>query len=198
MIWPAAVVLTLTPGGVPDRLLGLVKSSSIRATVATTLGLLVTAASLAEVLAIRRYLQALDANVAELCRVHAPALGKHDAVYAWGWNAWSTYEHCRRFAPGPHYKELGIVTTTNTNTCADPFGAPMRLLPGPHLEALEHELRAKPPALFIVAPYYRAMRSPDPLDEFRGAQELLRTDYVPVSAKRGFTVWRHRRFEGSG
>lgn len=195
MIWPVAVVLALAPGGVPDRLFGWIERSSIRAATAATLGLLVTAASFSQAVAVRLYLLDLDASVAKLCRIYSPALSRDDAIFAWGWNAWSAYEHCRRFAPGPHYKELGIVTTTNTNTCARPFGAPMRLLPGADLDALERELRAKPPALIMVAPYYREMHSHDPFEDFQGAQALLRDEYEQVSAQFGFKIWLHRRVE---
>jgi hypothetical protein len=75
------------------------------------LGLLAAAPGLWERFWLHWYFVNNDHHVAGICRRFEPLLRPSDSVLAWGWQAWSVYEHCHRLAPGPIYKTIGTVTT---------------------------------------------------------------------------------------
>ncbi|HEX6273367.1 MAG TPA: hypothetical protein VFZ53_10010, partial [Polyangiaceae bacterium] len=102
-----------------------------------------------------------DHMVAAICRRLEPAMPANEPVLAWGWHAWSVYEHCGRRAPGRVFKVLAHVTTLNTNTCNNGFG-PMKLRDGPAPMRFLRELEKRPPALFLWSNYFEEMGS-DPL-----------------------------------
>jgi hypothetical protein len=127
--------------------------------------------------------------VAQICAASISVLPEDEPVLGWGWSAWSVYHHCHRLAPGPIYKELGAVTTANTNTCSDSRGRPIRWRPGPSAEAYLAALRAHPPSLVLISPYYRVIGDGrDPLADWDALRQELEQRYVVLRAPRGFSV----------
>jgi hypothetical protein len=124
-LWPALAVLALRPTGLLARLFAWLEASGRQRLVRclpVILGLLAAAPGLYERLWLHYYFVTNDHHVQSICRRVEPLLEPNDTVLAWGWQAWSVYEHCHRLAPGPTYKTIGAVTTLNTNTCNRGYG----------------------------------------------------------------------------
>jgi hypothetical protein len=127
-----------------------------------------------------------DHMVEDICRELAPNLPPNDPVLAWGWSAWSVYEHCQRRAPGRVFKVLASITTVNTNTCNNGFG-PMHLRKGPAPARFLAELEMRPPSLFLWSSYFREMGG-DPLDEWEALGAFVRERYTVVDARGPFVA----------
>ncbi|HYQ14861.1 MAG TPA: hypothetical protein VEQ58_03860, partial [Polyangiaceae bacterium] len=109
-LWPALAVLAFRPSGLLARLFAhLEQRGRLRlvAALPVVLGLLAASPGLYERFWLQYYFVQNDHHVAGICRKVAPLLLPNDTVLAWGWQAWSVYEHCQRLAPGPIYKTIG-------------------------------------------------------------------------------------------
>jgi len=123
-----------------------------------------------------------DHNVAGICRRFAPQIGTTDTVLAWGWHAWSVYEHCHRLAPGPVYKTIGTVTTLNTNTCNRGYGR-LKLREGEVTKRFMSDLERRPPALILWSTYHYDMGG-DPLDDWSELSTFLEQRYTMVRVEK--------------
>jgi hypothetical protein len=127
-----------------------------------------------------------DHMVAAICERLGPVLPPNEPVLAWGWHAWSVYEHCERRAPGRVFKVLSHVTTVNTNTCNNGFG-PMKLREGPSPLRFFREIERRPPALFLWSNYFEEMGA-DPLRRFDALSTFLATRYAVVDVRGPFVA----------
>jgi hypothetical protein len=101
-----------------------------------------------------------------------------DTIYVWGWLAWPVYYWADRRAPLRAYREMGRVTTVNTNVHGGP-SQPFRVRPGPEADELVRAFEDRKPAYFVYSPYYvwQSGGGPEPLDEFDALVSLLGRDY---------------------
>jgi len=127
-----------------------------------------------------------DHMVEAICDRLAPVLPPKEPVLAWGWHAWSVYEHCGRRAPGRVFKVLAHVTTLNTNTCNNGFG-PIKLRDGPAPARFLRELEEHPPSLFLWSNYFEEMGS-DPLRQFDELERFVATRYAIVDVRGPFVA----------
>jgi hypothetical protein len=127
-----------------------------------------------------------DHMISGICEKVAPLLPDDEPVLAWGWHAWSVYEHCQRRAPGRVFKVLAHVTTLNTNTCNNGFG-PMALRKGPEPARFFDEVRRRPPGLFLWSNYFDEMGA-DPLKDFTELNELVKSRYSIVDVRGPFVA----------
>jgi hypothetical protein len=127
-----------------------------------------------------------DHMIAGICERLAPILPPNEPVLAWGWHAWSVYEHCDRRAPGRVFKVLAHVTTVNTNTCNNGFG-PIKLRSGPAPSRFFRELEQRPPSLFLWSTYFEEMGH-DPLRQFDDLSTFLRDRYAVVDVRGPFVA----------
>jgi hypothetical protein len=127
-----------------------------------------------------------DHMIAEICANVAPVLPPNEPVLAWGWHAWSVYEHCNRRAPGRVFKVLAHVTTLNTNTCNNGFG-PITLREGPEPARFFDDVRRSPPSLFLWSSYFDEMGA-DPLKDFTELDELVKSRYSIVEVRGPFVA----------
>ena len=135
-----------------------------------------------------------DHKVAGMCRRLEPLLRPDDTVLAWGWQAWSVYEHCHRLAPGPVYKTIGTVTTVNTNTCNRGYGR-LQLRAGDAPQRFMADLERHPPALILWSTYHQDMGG-DPLDDFAALSAFIEQEYTMVAAERQLIAYlRKERLE---
>lgn len=182
-LWPALAVLACRPTGVLARLFAWLEARG-RFTFArqlpVILGLLVALPGLPDRFWLQWYFVQNDHKVAGICRQLEPLLRPDDRVLAWGWQAWSVYEHCHRLAPGPVYKTIGTVTTLNTNTCNRGYGR-LELRKGDVPRQFMAELEHRPPALILWSTYHHDMGG-DPLDEFAALSTLIDQEYTMVAA----------------
>jgi len=111
-------------------------------------------------------------------------------VLAWGWQAWSVYEHCHRPAPGPIYKTIGIVTTLNTNTCNRGYGR-LELRKGEVTRRFMAQLEQRPPGLILWSTYHQEMGG-DPLDDFAELSAFLEQHYVMVASEKQLIAYLRR------
>lgn len=106
-----------------------------------------------------------------------------DTVYVWGWIAWPVYFWSDRRAPLSSYRELGTVTTVNSNTHWS-HSEPFRFVPGKAADDLVRAFRERRPAYFVYSPYYvlESGGGPEPLWDFAALLEVLRRDYALEAA----------------
>ncbi|HEX6765774.1 MAG TPA: hypothetical protein VF103_09865, partial [Polyangiaceae bacterium] len=127
-----------------------------------------------------------DHMVAEICEKVRDVLPPDEPVLAWGWHAWSVYEHCQRLAPGRVFKVLAHVTTLNTNTCNNGFG-PITLRRGPEPARFFAEVRKRPPSLFLWSSYFVEMGD-DPLVHFSELHDFIGRNYAIVDVRGPFVA----------
>jgi hypothetical protein len=127
-----------------------------------------------------------DHMIQRICERLAPALPPDEPVLAWGWHAWSVYEHCERRAPGRVFKVLAHVTTLNTNTCNNGFG-PMKLRDGPAPARFFQEIAKRPPSLFLWSNYFEEMGA-DPLGQFDELEKFIAARYAIVDVQGPFVA----------
>lgn len=185
-LWPALAVIAVRPAGIVARLLDLVERVRFALLPATLgLGLSAAAPGLEQRWGYVHYMAERDHEVADICREVAPFLRPTEPVLAWGWSAWSVYEHCARRAPGRIFKVVASVTTINTNTCNNGFG-PMTLRPGPAARFFS-EITENPPGLFLWSSYFKEMGG-DPLEDFEPLRAFLAAHYAVVDARGPFVA----------
>lgn len=186
-LWPALAVLAVRPAGMLALLLDRVERVRFAALPVTlALGLLAAAPGLTQRWGYVHYMAERDHEVADVCRELAPLLPPNQPVLAWGWSAWSVYEHCQRRAPGRIFKVVASVTTINTNTCNNGFG-PMTLRPGPASEHFLAEVVEHPPSLFLWSNYFKEMGG-DPLEAFASLRAFLAEHYAVVDVRGPFVA----------
>lgn len=123
----------------------------------------------------------------DMCGRHVAEVGRYvrertkpgDTIYVWGWSEWPVYYWADRRSPCPLYKELGIVTTFNTNSGFFPSG-PIAFKPGPAADTLVAAFRIRPPAYFVYGNHYERINGPgrDPVNQFAALREIIEQDYV--------------------
>lgn len=186
-LWPALAVIAVRPAGVVALLLDRVERIRFAVLPVTlALGLLAAAPGLEQRWGYVHYMAERDHEVDDMCREVAPFLPRDQPVLAWGWSAWSVYEHCERRAPGRIFKVVATVTTINTNTCNNGFG-PMTLRPGPAAGRFFAEIAEHPPSLFLWSSYFKEMGG-DPLEEFGQLRAFLAAHYAVVDARGPFVA----------
>ncbi len=184
-LWSAFAILVMRPSSIVGRY---VQNLSVRrgraSWAAFLIGAFATLSSVQGLIWQTTFMQNNDDRVADLCARIGPHLGARDTVLAWGWSAWGVYEHCRRWAPGPVFKDLTNVTTVNTNTCNRGY-EPMRYRSGPLADRYLADLERGRPALIVVSDYYKGMGG-DPLDEWHDARIFIREHYVVIETNGEF------------
>jgi hypothetical protein len=182
-LWPALAVLAFRPTGLMARLFARFEATGrvklLRA-LPVILGLLTAAPGLHERFWLQWYFVSNDHKVADICRRLEPMLRPDDTVLAWGWQAWSVYEHCHRLAPSPVYKTIGTITTVNTNTCNRGYGR-LQLRKGDVTARFMSDLRRHPPGLILWSTYHHDMGG-DPLDDWAELSAFLEQEYTMVAA----------------
>jgi hypothetical protein len=146
------------------------------------LGLAIALPGLHERFWLHWYFVQNDHEVSRMCRKLEPLLQPDDTVLAWGWQAWSVYEHCHRPAPGSIYKTIGTVTTLNTNTCNRGYGR-LELRQGEVTHRFMAELEQHPPGLILWSTYHHDMGG-DPLDDWAELSAFLEQGYTVVAAEK--------------
>ena len=196
-LWPALAVLALRPSGLLARLfVGLENRGRFRLlrSLPVVLGLLAASPGLYERFWLHWYFVNNDHNVQRICRRVQPLLQPSDTVLAWGWQAWSVYEHCHRLAPGPIYKTIGTVTTLNTNTCNRGYGR-LELRKGDVTARFMAELERHPPALILWSSYHHDMGG-DPLDDWGDLTAFIEQHYTMVASEKQLIAYlRKERLE---
>jgi hypothetical protein len=184
-LWPALAVLAVRPAGLIGRLLDRLPSlrryPPVALPVALVLGLFAAWPGFDQRWGFVHWMAERDHMVAGICAKLKPRLPPDEPVLAWGWSAWSLYEHCERRAPGRVFKVISTITTVNTNTCNNGYG-PMRLRNGPEPKRFLDEVRRRPPSLFLWSAYFKELGT-DPLDEFTGLREFLSARYTIVETR---------------
>ena len=196
-LWPALAVLAFRPSGLLARLFVRLETRG-RTTWArrlpVILGLLAALPGLHERFWLQWYFVNNDRHVAAICQRVEPLLRPDDSVLAWGWQAWSVYEHCHRLAPGPIYKTIGTVTTVNTNTCNRGYGR-LELRKGDVTRRFMADLQRHPPALILWSTYHQDMGG-DPLDEFAELSAFIEQEYTMVASEKQLIAYlRKERLE---
>jgi hypothetical protein len=196
-LWPALAVLAVRPAGLVARGLDRVGRWP-RAVLPVTLGLGLLASwhGMTQRWGFVHYMAARDHQVDAICRELAPRLPASDPVLAWGWSAWSVYEHCSRRAPGRIFKVIATVTTVNTNTCNNGFG-PMRLREGSASQQFLSELERRPPSLFLWSNYFKEMGD-DPLDRFAALKAFIAARYTVVDSRGAFVAFLRNDLKDQG
>ena len=183
-LWPALAVLAFRPAGLWARLFTWFEARGrdqlVRA-LPVVLGLLVALPGLHERFWLHYYFVTNDHKVAGICRRVEPLLKPDDTVLAWGWQAWSVYEHCHRLAPSRVYKTIGTITTLNTNTCNRGYGR-LELRGGDVTKKFMADLERHPPALILWSTYHHDMGG-DPLDDWAELSAFLEQEYTMVAAE---------------
>jgi hypothetical protein len=120
-------------------------------------------------------------------RTAAQAAGAHirertpasATVMAWGWTAWPIYYWSERSSATRVYKDLGTLTTFNTNTEFGSGAGPV-FRPGPIADEVIADFDREPPAYFVYSPSMVDAfgARPDPLEHFTQLRERLAADYV--------------------
>ncbi len=192
-LWPALAVLAMRPTGLLARLFDALETRG-RVTLVRrlplVLGLLAALPGLWERFWLHWYFVNNDKHVAGICRRFEPLLRPSDTVLAWGWQAWSVYEHCHRLAPGPVYKTIGTVTTLNTNTCNRGYGR-LELRKGDVTRRFMADLEKHPPGLILWSTYHQDMGG-DPLDDWAELSAFLEHDYVMVASEKQLIAYLRR------
>jgi len=183
-LWPALAVLAFRPAGLWGRLFGFFEArgrDTLLRALPVVLGLLTALPGLHERFWLQWYFVSNDHKVAGMCRRLEPLLKPDDTVLAWGWQAWSVYEHCHRLAPNRVYKTIGTITTLNTNTCNRGYGR-LELRKGTVTSDFMAELERHPPALVLWSTYHHDMGG-DPLDDWGQLSAFLEQEYTMVAAQ---------------
>jgi hypothetical protein len=184
-LWPALAVLALRPTGLVARLFDAVEARgrvTLLRRLPVILGLLVALPGLWERFWLHWYFVNNDHHVAGICRRVEPLLSPSDSVLAWGWQAWSVYEHCHRLAPSPVYKTIGTVTTLNTNTCNRGYGR-LQLRQGDVTKRFMADLERNPPGLILWSTYHQDMGG-DPLDDWAELSAFVEQRYAMVASEK--------------
>jgi hypothetical protein len=196
-LWPALAVLAFRPSGVLARLFSYWEArghDKLVASLPVCLGLLAASPGLYERFWLQYYFVSNDHHVAGICRKLEPLLLPSDTVLAWGWQAWSVYEHCHRLAPGPVYKTIGTITTLNTNTCNRGYGR-LELRPGDVTTRFMAELERTPPGLILWSTYHHDMGG-DPLDDWAALGAFIEQNYTMVASEKQLIAYlRKERLE---
>ena len=196
-LWPALSVLALRPTGIVARIFEYCEARGREKLVRrlpVILGLLAALPGLYERFWLQWYFVQNDHHVAGICRRFQPLLKPNDSVLAWGWQAWSVYEHCHRLAPGPVYKTIGTVTTLNTNTCNRGYGR-LQLRKGDVTKRFMSDLERHPPALILWSTYHQDMGG-DPLDDFAELTTFIEQNYTMVASEKQLIAYlRKERLE---
>jgi hypothetical protein len=198
-LWPALALVAVRPQGLVARGLDTVArlGASLGRAPAALRSLLVPVVTAALGLAAAypgfelrwgyvHFMAERDQQIAGICRALGPRLPKEDPVLAWGWSAWSVYEHCERRAPGRIFKVIATVTTVNTNTCNNGFG-PMALRRDDGPATFLADLRRRPPSLFLWSSYFKEMGG-DPLDDWAPLRAFVESRYRVVDARGPFVA----------
>jgi hypothetical protein len=198
-LWPALALLAVRPAGFIGRALDAlarfmaslgrlprVLRGAPVPLVTALLGLLASLPEFDRRWGYVHYMAERDQQIAAICRALAPRLPKEDPVLAWGWSAWSVYEHCERRAPGRVFKVIASVTTVNTNTCNNGFG-PMVLRRDEGPAEFLSDLRRRPPSLFLWSSYFKEMGG-DPLDDWAPLRAFVESRYRLVDARGPFVA----------
>ena len=184
-LWPALAVLAMRPTGLVARLFAALEARGRETLVRrlpVILGLLAALPGLWERFWLHWYFVNNDHHVAGICQRFEPRLSPGDSVLAWGWQAWSVYEHCQRLAPGPMYKTIGTVTTLNTNTCNRGYGR-LELRKGDVSQRFMADLERNPPGLILWSTYHQDMGG-DPLDDFAELTVFIEQRYAMVASEK--------------
>lgn len=192
-LWPALAVISLRPSGMVARLFVALEARGREKWVRwlpVTLGLLAALPGLWERFWLHWYFVNNDRHVAGICAKMKPLLRPEDTVLAWGWQAWSVYEHCGRRAPGGVYKTIGTLTTLNTNTCNRGYGR-LQLRQGAITERFMHELEQQPPGMILWSTYHQDMGG-DPLDDWAALSALLEQKYVMAASEKQLIAYVRR------
>jgi hypothetical protein len=198
-LWPALAVVAVRPAGLVGRVLDALErvTASLervpRILRAAPVPLLTAVIGLSAALpgfqfrwGYVHYMAERDQQIAAICRELAPHLPKDEPVLAWGWSAWSVYEHCERRAPGRVFKVIASVTTVNTNTCNNGFG-PMALRRDDGPAEFLSDVRRRPPSLFLWSSYFKEMGG-DPLDDWPALRAFVESRYRVVDARGPFVA----------
>jgi hypothetical protein len=184
---PALAVLAVRPMGLVSALLDRLRSVPRIAMLApAVLGIAAAYPDYRQRKDYVHFMGERDHMIADICKKVGPLLPDGEPVLAWGWHAWSVYEHCQRRAPGRVFKVLAHVTTLNTNTCNNGFG-PIALRRGPELARFFDEVRRRPPGLFLWSNYFDEMGA-DPLRDFGELNELVQNRYSIVDVRGPFVA----------
>jgi hypothetical protein len=187
-LWPALAVIALRPAGLLGRALDATdRIPFVSLALTGTLGLAAAWPGFEYRWGYVHWMAERDHMIEDICTELAPRLPPNEPVLAWGWNAWSVYEHCQRRAPGRVFKVIASVTTVNTNTCNNGFG-PMRLREGPEPARFLDEVKQRPPALFLWSNYFKEMGS-DPLDDWAAFRVFLDARYDIVDVRGPFVAF---------
>ncbi len=184
-LWPALAVLALRPSGLVARLFVALERRGRERWVRrlpVLLGMAAALPGLQERFWLQWYFAHNDRKVRTICQKFESVMEPTDSVLAWGWQAWSVYEHCHRFAPGAVYKTIGTVTTLNTNTCNRGYGR-LELRSGEVTRRFMADLQRSPPALILWSTYHQDMGG-DPLDEWAELSAFVEQGYVMVASDR--------------
>jgi hypothetical protein len=196
-LWPALSVIALRPTGLLARVFEHFEARGRETLVRrlpVILGLLAALPGLYERFWLQWYFVQNDHHVAGMCRRFEPLLRPNDSVLAWGWQAWSVYEHCHRLAPGPVYKTIGTITTLNTNTCNRGYGR-LQLRKGDVTKRFMSDLERHPPALILWSTYHQDMGG-DPLDDFAELTLFIEQNYTMVASEKQLIAYlRKERLE---
>jgi len=197
-LWPALAVVATRPGGLlaqaldtlERRAAGTPPSSLWRRAVTPFATLVVGACAALPGFDFRwgyvHFMAERDHQVKDICSELSARLPVRDPVLAWGWSAWSVYEHCDRRAPGPVFKVIASVTTVNTNTCNNGYG-PMRLRQDGGPAAFFRDVRQRPPSLVLWSSYFKEMGG-DPLDDWAEFKAFVKERYTVVDARGPFVA----------
>ena len=184
-LWPALAVLAVRPAGLLAALLDRAPAwAAAEVAAPALLGLFAAWPGMRQRWDYVHFMGDRDRMVADICAEVAPRLPAGEPVLAWGWSAWSVYEHCERRAPGRVFKVIASVTTVNTNTCNNGYG-PMRLREGSEPARFLAEFERRPPALFLWSSYFREMGS-DPLDTWAPLDALIKERYTAIDTRGPF------------
>jgi hypothetical protein len=192
-LWPALAVLSMRPSGLVARLFSAFEAKGrvkLVRRLPVVLGLLAALPGLWERFWLHWYFVSNDHHVAGICRRLEPTLKPDDRVLAWGWQAWSVYEHCHRQAPGRIYKTIGTVTTLNTNTCNRGYGR-LELRDGNVTKEFMRELERHPPAVILWSTYHHDMGG-DPLDDWSQLSAFLEQGYAMVASEKQLIAYLRR------
>jgi hypothetical protein len=196
-LWPALAVLAFRPSGLLARLFAHFEArgrTKLVGALPWVLGLLAALPGLQERFWLQYYFVGNDHHVARICHKVEPLLLPDDPVLAWGWQAWSVYEHSHRFAPGPIYKTIGTLTTLNTNTCNRGYGR-LELRRGDVTERFMAELERHPPGLILWSTYHHDMGG-DPLDDWGALSAFIEQEYTMVATDKQLIAYvRKERLE---
>lgn len=187
-LWPALAVLAVRPAGLVARVLDFGERLPYAPlALSAVFGLGAGAPGFEYRWGYVHWMAERDHMVQEICATVEAELPRDEPVLAWGWNAWSVYEHCQRRAPGRVFKVIASVTTVNTNTCNNGFG-PMQLRAGDEPKLFLDEVRRRPPGLFLWSSYFKEMGS-DPLDDWAAFREFLNARYDIVDVRGPFVAF---------